>query len=272
MASLRSKVIRLAHAKPELRPHLLPLLKTAVDIIPIRPFVRNTHTETVAGTKYVLSTHSGSLAGDTAEEPEVGGPGAREIRVRSGPQWKYLWVYDTDKQEVSMWRVTDGNLKEVGGAREYAGLIRALDKKNEINRVTHQEYNKIEREMSRREDENARALEQWVEELKTDTQRKVDDLVREYFDREVRPAMDRALSDVERGVTPLGFKADPEGSSVERQAKAFVTGKLYDKLLNLDRVDAYVARKGIDLKSIDIQATQWARDDVWMDYIRSALR
>jgi len=29
MSDLRSKVIRLAHAKPSLRPHLLPLLKTA---------------------------------------------------------------------------------------------------------------------------------------------------------------------------------------------------------------------------------------------------
>jgi hypothetical protein len=29
MSSLRSKVIRLAHANPELRPHLLPLLKEA---------------------------------------------------------------------------------------------------------------------------------------------------------------------------------------------------------------------------------------------------
>ncbi len=29
MSSLRSKVIRLAHANPELRPHLLPLLKDA---------------------------------------------------------------------------------------------------------------------------------------------------------------------------------------------------------------------------------------------------
>lgn len=29
MTSLRSKVIHLAHEKPELRPHLLPLLKTA---------------------------------------------------------------------------------------------------------------------------------------------------------------------------------------------------------------------------------------------------
>jgi len=29
MASLRAQTIRLAHAKPELRPHLLPLLKSA---------------------------------------------------------------------------------------------------------------------------------------------------------------------------------------------------------------------------------------------------
>ena len=32
--SLRSKVIRLAHANPSLRPHLLPLLKTAAEATP----------------------------------------------------------------------------------------------------------------------------------------------------------------------------------------------------------------------------------------------
>lgn len=34
MDTLRSRVIRLAHTKPELRPHLLPLLKTADDLSP----------------------------------------------------------------------------------------------------------------------------------------------------------------------------------------------------------------------------------------------
>ena len=151
-------------------------------------------------------------------------------------------------------------------------LIPRLDKKSEINRVTHPEYQKIEREMSHREDENTRALEQWVEETKTNAQREVDELVREYFDREVRPLMDRAVSGVERGVIPLGFKFNPEGFPIERQMKAYVTGQLYEKLLGLDRVDAYVTSKGVDLDAIDNQATQWARDDVWMEYIRTVLR
>ena len=84
--------------------------------------------------------------------------------------------------------------------------------------------------------------------------------------------MDRAVSDVKRGVIPLGFKASPGGFPVERQMKAYVTGKLYEKLFDLDSVDAYVKSKGVDMDAIDIQATQWARDDVWLDYAKSVLR
>lgn len=54
--------------------------------------------------------------------------------------------------------------------------------------------------------------------------------------------------------------------------KAYVTGKLYEKLFDLDSVDAYVKSKGVDQDTIDNQATQWARDDVWLDYAKSVLR
>ena len=271
--SLRSKVIRLAHAQPGLRPLLLPLLKTAGDVIPfVGRAPRNPHTVTLAGDKYVLSTHSGGLMGDLMELPEGAEEGARIIHVRPDDPWKYLWAYDTDHQVLAMWRVSDGNEKEYGSAKSQTALLVKLDKKGELNRVSGAQFRAIETAMRAQEDAHTRALEQWVEETKTNAQRDVDALVREYFDTKVRPAMDRAVRDVERGATPLGFKADPGGFPVERQMKSYVTGKLYEKLLNLDAVDAYVRAQGIDLDAIDNQATQWARDDVWMDYIRSVLR
>lgn len=272
MKSLRSSLIRLAYQRPEIRGHLFRVLKSAGDVVPFRPRVpRNPHTVTIAGDKYVLSTNSGGLAGDLSEEPEESEYGARVIRGPVADPWKFLWAYDTDKQIVAMWRVTDGSSKEWGPARAYATLIPRLEKKNEINRVSHQEFSVIEREMSRREDENTRALEQWAEEIKTDDQRDVESLVLEYFSEKVRPVMDRAVRDVERGVIPLGFKADPGGFPVERQMKSYVTGRIYEKLFDLNSVNAYVKSKGVDLDSLDVQATQWARDDVWFDYIRSVL-
>lgn len=270
---LRTKVIRLAHANPELRPHLLPLLKSAGDVIPFAGRApRNPHTVTLAGDKYVLSTHSGGLMGDLTELPEEAEEGARVIYVRPEDPWKYLWAYDTDRQVLAMWRVSDGSEKEYGSAKSQTGLIVKLDKKGELNRVTGAQFRSIETAMRAQEDAHTRALEQWVEESKTNAQRDVDALVREYFDTKVRPMMDRAVSDVERGVIPLGFKADPGGFPVERQMKSYVTGKLYEKLLDLDVIDAYVRSQGVDLDTIDSQATQWARDDVWLDYLKSVLR
>lgn len=271
---LRSRTIRLAHANPELRPHLLPLLaKTAGDVIPFTGRApRNPHTVTLSGGKYVLSTHSGGMMGDLAELPEESAEGARVIHVRPGDPWKYLWAYDTDHQVLAMWRVSDGNEKEYGSASSQTALLVKLDKKGELNRVTGAQFRAIETAMRAQEEAHTRALEQWVEENKTTPQRDVDALVREYFDDRVRPAMDRAVRDVEQGVAPLGFKASPGGFPVERQMKAYVTGKLYEKLFDLDSVDAYVKSKGVDQDTIDNQATQWARDDVWLDYAKSVLR
>ena len=273
MTKLRSAIIRLAHTQPQLRQHLLPLLKSAGDVIPFGGRApRNSHTVTLSGGKYVLSTHSGGMMGDLAELPEEAEEGARVIRVRPGDPWKYLWAYDTEHQVLAMWRVSDGNEKEYGGARSQTALLVKLDKKGELNRVTGAQFRVIETAMRAQEEAHTRALEQWVEETKTTSQRDVDALVREYFDDRVRPAMDRAVRDVLRGVSPLGFKASPGGFPVERQMKAYVTGKLYEKLFGLDSVDAYVKSKGVDMDAIDIQATQWARDDVWLDYAKSVLR
>lgn len=248
-------------------------VREAGDVIPFAGRApRNSHTVTLAGDKYVLSTHSGGMMGDLMELPEEAEEGARIIHVRPEDPWKYLWAYDTDHQVLAMWRVSDGNEKEYGSARSQTALLVKLDKKGELNRVTGAQFRAIETAMRAQEEAHTRALEQWVEETKTTSQRDVDALVREYFDTKVRPAMDRAVSDVERGATPLGFKADPGGFPVDRQMKSYVTGKLYEKLLDLDVIDAYVRSRGVDLDAIDSQATQWARDDVWFDYLKSVLR
>ena len=77
---------------------------------------------------------------------------------------------------------------------------------------------------------------------------------------------------MDAGAVPIGFKATGGGFPVDRQMKSFVTSRIYDKLFNLDKIDAYVQSHGVDLESGDIQATQWAQGDVWMEYARSVLR
>lgn len=243
-------------------------------VVPFVPRVpKNTHTILIAGVKYVLSTYWPGVMGDISEElPETEG-GARVIRQEDMDPWKYLWAYDTDKQILAMWRVSDGNNKEWGNARTASRTIVALEKKGQLNRVDNAQFRRIEAEMSKLERDYGASLEKWVDELKDDFQRRVDVLVQEYFDKSVRPVMDRAVANVDAGATPIGFKPS-EGSSfpLERQMKSFVTSNIYNNLFTLDKIDAYVQAQGVDLESGDIQATQWAQGDVWLEYAKSVLR
>lgn len=242
-------------------------------VMPLTPRApKNTHTILIAGVKYVLSTHWPGVMGDISEKlPESEG-GARVIRQDDMDPWKYLWAYDTDKQVLAMWRASDGNNKEWGAARTAARTIMFLEKKGQLNRVDNTQFRRIEAEMSKLERESNASLEKWVEELKTDFQRRVDTLVQEYFDKVVRPVMDRAVANVDAGAVPIGFKATAGGFPVDRQMKSFVTSSIYNNLFTLDKIDAYVQARGVDLESGDIQATQWAQGDVWLEYAKSALR
>ena len=269
MPDLRSKIIRLAHAQPELRRHLLPLLKTAGDVLPFRGAPRNPNTVTIAGDKYVLSTEWPAMAHDP-DAPDAGG--AKVVFVEPADPWKYLWAYDTDKQVLAMWRVSDGNEKQYGPARSESMLIVKLAKKNQLNRVTTDVFRVIERYMARRADDSTAALEAWVEELKNDSQRRVDTLTQDFFDAQVRPAMDKAVHDVGSGVIPLGFKATQGGMPLERQMKSYVTGRLHDMLFTPEKVETFLRTQGVDLDAIDPQAVQWAQQDVWLNYVKSVLR
>lgn len=242
-------------------------------VVPFAPRVpKNTHTILIAGVKYVLSTYWPGVMGDISEElPETEG-GARVIRQDDMDPWKYLWAYDTDKQILAMWRASDGNNKEWGNARTATRTIVMLEKKGQLNRVDNAQFRRIEAEMSRLERETEASLEKWVDELKDDFQRRVDTLVQEYFDKYVRPVMDRAVANVNAGAVPIGFKATDGGFPVDRQMKSFVTSNIYNNLFTLDKIDAYVQSHGVDLESGDNQATQWAQGDVWLEYAKSVLR
>ena len=223
--------------------------------------------EVIGGRKYVLSTDGGPL-GDS-EEPGtgwLGDSGARLIQTPHSQKWRFLWVYDTEKKYVTMWRVTDGNEKEAGSDTHYGSKIVVLEKKGQINRVTHAEFQIVEREMRRREDEVLRSLQETVEANKTDYQRRVDQLAHELYTKHAVPAIQRAIEDIRAGVTPIGFK--PFGPNVperiERQMITHVVGQIVRRLVSETALTAYLRQHGIDpdAPGMDIQAVQWAAGDI----------
>jgi len=86
---LRSQLIRLAHAKPELRPHLLPLLKKAshADVFDFAQAVRDRFMSEGYGAEaeIVGETHTITMeVKGVADDAEVGQPTA-ELRLELSP-------------------------------------------------------------------------------------------------------------------------------------------------------------------------------------------
>lgn len=218
---------------------------------------------TIAGRKYALSNDGGPLGlGDEEDPGMVPQGGARLIVSPQANKWKYLWVYDTDKQIVSMWRTTDGNNKVWGSARSLSHDVMRIEKKRHLNRVDHDEFRKIEREMDRRLDENTKALEQLVKDNETDFQKRVNEETQAYFDKVVRPEVERAISIAQSGAALLGFKPhSPEG--LDRQRQSYALGQVFKRLFTEDKVEAYLKHVGLDVEtSNDSQAAHWAVTDI----------
>ena len=220
---------------------------------------------TIGGRKYALSTDGGPL-GDREEDddqPEVGEGGAQLIQGPAGTKWRYLWVYDTEKQVVAMWRATDGNEKVWGSARSEMQTILKLDKKGQLNRVTTAECRKVEAHMQDLASDLLESMKRIIEDSKDDRGRGIDKAIKGLFEK-LRPTLERELDAVRQGATPMGFKPfSPE--NVERQAMTFVIGQFFRRNLDTDKVLAAIAPK---IPSLDpelaghYQDVQWAIDDV----------
>ena len=177
-------------------------------------------TITIAGKKYNLSDYIGPMGSDI-EESAKQGP-ARMIVNPHANKWRYLWVYDLDKSTVIMWRASDGDEKFWGSANSNADVIARLDKKGQINRVSNSEFRRVEADMKRRYQETMAALERSVAESKDELTKQVDKLVEEFFESHVAPKLERAISSVERGATPLGFELNERIPSLSRAPDALL--------------------------------------------------
>lgn len=237
----------------------------AAEVIQFRPRTSGPKLE-IGGKHYGLSTDSGPLAGDLAEPPVQGEGGARLISPpEHSNKWRYLWAYDVDNQVLGMWRVSDGDEKVYDSAKHAGAQIVRLEKKGQLNRVSGPEFRAIEAWMHRKTQETIEDLKRVVEENKSSNEKELDQLVHEYFQKHVSHRIERAISDIERGATPIGFKPyDPAGKhvSVERQAAVYVIGQILKHEMSEAHVETYLRQRGFDLESIHNQSVEWAIGDV----------
>ena len=211
----------------------------------------------IGGKSYFLSSEGGSL-GEEMSPPDGSGAKLIEVAEPSTP-WRFLWVYDTERQHLSMWHI-DGREKVDGPARSEMHRIVRLEKRGELNRVTTNEYHTIQREMAKREDAQLASLKQQVEEMKTDFDKVVGSLAQEFFAKFVQQKVEKAIADVKAGSTPIGFKAHSPENKV-RQMAIYVIGVIFGRDMTLDKVSAFVKSKGYDPET-DPQAIDWAIKDV----------
>ena len=221
----------------------------------------------VRGDKYVLSTDGGPLGDreDDADQPSYGG---RLI----GPdpnanKWRYLWAYDTEKQIVAMWRISDGSEKVEMPARSAGAYIVRLEKRGQLNRVTTAEFRAIRSEMEHQEDEAIKSMQETLDAAKGAAEKQLDGLVRAYFEKEALPVLQRGLSDVRDGATPIGFK--PMGPAAQgdeawllRQKSSHVLGQVFRREMDVDKVIGWLVRQGFDPFRVHDQAIDWAIGDV----------
>lgn len=226
--------------------------------------------ETIHGRRYQLSdwwSMSDGIADLASPEGEAGG--AKLIDV-GGNRFRYLWVFDTDRRALTMWRHSDGDEKY--SARESSSMqeIHTLEKKKQLNRVTHEEFQQVEREMQRRADDHYKALKQWAKENESDLEKEAAVILRTWFDRNIRPSLERKFSELDKGVIPFGFKLNPallQHRSEKRQARQWLLTKALE---GFDQAAAYgVVSKAVGYDAYDppnggdAQAVQWA----WSDFI-----
>lgn len=232
-------------------------------VVPFQP-KPGVPTLAIGGKRYVLSTDGGMLGDredDAALQQELGD------RVIMPPadanKWRYLWAYDTDKQVVAMWRVSDGSEKHWGPARGDTQTILKLDKKGQLNRVPTAEFSKIEAHMKTTEKEHEAALVQIIEENKGERERAIDRELAAMW-KKLAPQLMAELAAVKQGAVPLGFKPfRPEG--VERQAATFVIGQFFQRHFDYNKTVKALAAKIPTLNpelAGHYQDVMWAIDDL----------
>lgn len=251
------------YGKPVMRlAHRVAWRFKAANVVPFKPKKPSGPTLPIGGRKYALSDYFPFLSDMVGDEEK---PGGARLIVNE-PRFSYLWAYDTDKKFVAMWRVSDGDEKAGGSASHYTSEVIALERKGQLNRVTHEEFRAIERYMADQQRDTMASLKKYLAEHADDWDREAKEIAQELFDEKFLPRILAKFREVEQGVKPLGFKVKDfmlEHRSAEDQAKMFVSQPIMNDY-TLKAVDDFARKKGADPDNPpgDIQALQWAHGDV----------
>lgn len=239
----------------------------SVHTLPVRP---RWPTLTIGGERYVLSDQFPFLEDMVDDQPE--GAGAM-LHDMGGPtdKFRFLWVINTDHNVVAMWQIHEGNEKVYGPVRSFSRNIIKLDAMGQMNRVDTAEFMAIEREMHRRADDTLQSLQSWVKENESEHQKHTNRLAQAYYDKVVAPKVEDAIQAVEAGAVPLGFKFFG-GTEDDRQTQMQVHAihLVLTRYLTEPLVENYMRQHGLDPEAGDIQASQWAvqdiRENVYRDF------
>lgn len=222
---------------------------------------------TIKGRKYALSDYW-NMSDDLAGMGSMDDPGKAKLIDVGGNRFRYLWVYDTERGRVAMWRHGDGDNKFDDRASSSTHYIYTLEKKGQLNRVSHQEFVEVERFMSNRYDDTLKNLKEYLAEIATEWDAQVKKILEDWFESKIEPIIKRRLSELASGVIPFGFKVNEAmlaHKSAEEQAKTFIVSdslkgftqeKAYEIVSKEVGYDAYEPPHG------DSQAVQWAWSDL----------
>jgi len=230
------------------------------------PVLQMPATLSVAGRRYVLSDHF-PFTYSEGEEQQPSGGGARLIM---GPAKKrYLWAYDTDEQTIAAWRVSDGDDKAWGDAKHYISDIIELDRRKQLNRVTHQQFQQLDAFFRRRYQQAVESLKAYAQELSSDWEKQAKRILQDYFNKYVLPMIERRWQQIRQGAHPFGFTVNKNllrYRTARHQAFTFVADQVINnEFTQLKAYDIVRRRTGIDPYEPpegDPQAVEWAYQEL----------
>lgn len=185
---------------PEGRQMSFDLVQNPADIL---SFPEQPHRVTVGSRTYALSDVGSTMILDQFDAPDDD-EGA-EVLDAGGNPWRYIWLYEQDRDALLMFRYSDGDLKMDVAGRSMPGTLQRLRDRGHLNVVTEDDLEEFEAEMVRRNDQVIEQLQKAWEEGMSDEQRKVNAVVESFFLERVLPEARRGWADIDRGVYPFDF-------------------------------------------------------------------
>lgn len=184
---------------------------------------------------------------------------------------RYLWAVDRETGAVAMWRISDGEEKVSGPAREVRDVaeVRAA---GQLNVMSSEAFAQLSAAMARRNDLAVEALAEYARTLGGDYQARVNAAARAFYEERVAPEVERAVAASAAGVEPVGFIYSEalagRGRSREDQARVQLVGAVLQAKLTPAAVEAYLSETGILDPDGDNQAAYWAVGDIRDEVLR----